>query len=74
MIPLFSNGLVRNEYPERDLFFTSYWSNLPEILRTGAYTSTGTPSDEFLITETASGRSHGGSNTCYQFTSGGHGT
>jgi hypothetical protein len=27
-----------------------------------------------LITETASGRSHGGSNTCYQFTSGGHGT
>ena len=73
MIPLTTDGLVRNEYPERDLLFASYRGNLSEVLRTAAPASTGTLSDEFFIIETASGRTHGGSNTCYQFASGGHG-
>jgi hypothetical protein len=54
------------------LFVTSYWCNLTEMLRLASHPSTGTPSDELVIIETASGHTQDASYTRNQFTSGGH--
>ncbi|ELZ29104.1 hypothetical protein C474_13574 [Halogeometricum pallidum JCM 14848] len=71
MIRLLSNGLVRNQYSESDLFVAFYRCDPAEMLRAASHPLTGTMSNVFL-TETASTQTQA---TCYsheKFTSGEH--
>jgi hypothetical protein len=74
VIQFTGNSLLRDQYSESDLFVTFYRGDLTEVLRAATHSATGTPSDELLVTETASGHAQDASDTRNQFTSGGHET